>query len=442
MKIDQGNYLSTEGDGGEAELRRRAEERLQALPEPRRPRTEDETQRLLHELQVHQIELEMQNAELSQARDEAERAVEMYSDLYDFAPVGYLTLDREGVIRTANLTVATLLRTERSRLVGRRFGLFLDANTRATLRAFLDKVLASQTKEACEMALLSAQSSPLYVRIEAVAAASGKECRVAIIDISVRKQLDEKLEGLHADLAARAAELESANIELEAFNYSVSHDLRSPLSVINGYCQVIQELFGNRLDAQCRGYIQEMYEGTLRMNLLIDSLLKFSSAKSGPIKYEQVDISQMVEQVALGLRAEEPARLVRFRIAQGIVNNGDGSLLRVVLDNLIGNAWKYSGSREGALIEFGVTVVAGISAYFIRDNGPGFDMALADKLFLPFQRLPGTDVEGHGIGLATVERIVRRHGGRVWAESTPGEGATFFFTLGEHRRDETGRISS
>lgn len=442
MKIDQGNYLSTEGDGGADELRRRAEERLQALPEARRPRTEAETQRLVHELQIHQIELEMQNAELSKARDEAERAVEMYSDLYDFAPVGYLTLDREGVIHTANLTVATLLKTERSRLVGRRFGLFVDANTRATLSAFLDKVLASQTKEACEMALLSAQSSPLYVRIEAVAAASGKECRVAIIDISVRKQLDEKLEGLHADLAARAAELESANIELEAFNYSVSHDLRSPLSVINGYCQVIQELFGNRLDAQCRGYIQEMYEGTLRMNLLIDSLLKFSSAKSGPIKYEQVDISQMVEQVALGLRAEEPARQIRFRIAQGIVTNGDGSLLGVVLDNLIGNAWKYSGSREGAFIEFGVTEVAGISAYFIRDNGPGFDMALADKLFLPFQRLPGTDVEGHGIGLATVERIVRRHGGRVWAESTPGEGATFFFTLGEGRRDETGRISS
>ena len=265
---------------------------------------------------------------------------------------------------------------------------------------------------------------------------------MAIIDISVRRQLDEKLGGLHADLAARAAELESANIELEAFNYSVSHDLRRPLTVINGYCQVIQELFGNALDAQCRGYSQEMYQGTLLMNRHIDSLLKFSSAKSGPIKYEQVDISQMVEQVALGLRAEEPARQVRFRIAQGIVSNGDGSLLRVVLDNLIGNAWKYSGSREGAVIEFGVTEVAGTSVYFIRDNGPGFDMALADKLFLPFQRLPGTDVEGHGIGLATVDRIVRRHGGRVWAESTPGEGATFFFTLDEHRRDEVRRISS
>ena len=443
MRIDKKDTLSTEADGTAAELRRRAEQRLNALEtETRRPRTEAETQRLVHELQIHQIELEMQNAELSKARDEAERAVEMYSDLYDFAPVGYLTLDREGVIRTANLTVANLLKTERSRLVGRRFGLFVDANTRAILSAFLDKVFASQTKEACEMALLSAQSPSLYVRIEAVAVASGKECRVAIIDISVRRQLDEKLERLHADLAARAAELESANIELEAFNYSVSHDLRRPLTVINGYCQVVQELFGNKLDEQCKGYIQEMYEGTLRMNQLIDSLLEFSCVARVEMGREAVDLSAMAKAVAEELKLEEREKQVTFRIGPGIMADGDAVLLRAVLDNLIGNAWKYSGSREGAVIEFGVTEVAGTSVYFIRDNGPGFDMALADKLFLPFQRLPGTDVEGHGIGLATVDRIVRRHGGRVWAESTPGEGATFFFTLDEHRRDEVRRISS
>jgi signal transduction histidine kinase len=137
----------------------------------------------------------------------------------------------------------------------------------------------------------------------------------------------------------------------------------------------------------------------------------------------------MAEEVAMRLKATTPKRRVTFRIADGIVADGDADLLRVVLGNLIGNAWKYAGRREGAVIEFGVTEVDGKPVCFVRDNGPGFDMALADKLFLPFQRLPGTNVEGHGVGLATVERIVSRHGGRVWAESAPGHGATFFFTL-------------
>ncbi|MHB1399588.1 MAG: sensor histidine kinase [Trichloromonadaceae bacterium] len=443
MRMDKEDTLSIEANGTAAELRRRAEERLNALEtEARRPRTEDESQRLLHELQVHQIELEMQNAELRLARNEAERAVEMYSDLYDFAPVGYVTLDRKGIIRTANLTVATLLKTERSRLVGRRFGLFVDANTRATLMAFLDKVFAGQAREACEVALLNEGKGLLFVQIEAAATASGQECRAVIIDISVRRQLDEKLEILHADLAAHAAELESANIELEAFNYSVSHDLRRPLTVINGYCQVVQELFGNKLDAQCKGYIEEIYEGTLSMKRLIDSLLEFSCAARVEMSREAVDLSAMAKAVAEELKMEEPQWRVIFRIGAGIMADGDADLLRVVLDNLIGNAWKYAGSREGAVIDIDVTEVDGKAVFFVRDNGPGFDMALADKLFLPFQRLPGTDVEGHGVGLATVERIVRRHGGRVWAESTPGQGATFFFTFDASRRDETRRLSS
>jgi signal transduction histidine kinase len=173
-----------------------------------------------------------------------------------------------------------------------------------------------------------------------------------------------------------------------------------------------------------------MHEGTLRMNRLIDTLLDFSRVKRIAMHPKPVDLSRMAQEVALGLQVAEPARRVTFRIAAGIMADGDENLLRVVLDNLIGNAWKYIGQRDDPLIEFGVTDIAGKPAYFIRDNGPGFEMALTDKLFLPFQQLPGADVEGYGIGLATVDRIVRRHGGKVWAESKPGEGATFFFTLG------------
>jgi PAS domain S-box-containing protein len=430
MGVDGKKSLTAPLDAADGELRRRAEERLNTLATAAlRPQPENEAQRLLHELQVHQIELEMQNAELRQARDEGEKALEKYTDLYDFAPVGYFTLARDGAIHAANLSGAGLLGIERSQLTGRHFGQFVTEEHRPAFNVFLGKVFTSQGKEASEVALLNEKEQPLIVQIEAVATASMQECRLALIDITERKQADAEIERLNTDLEAHAAELEAANIELEAFNYSVSHDLRRPLTVIYGYCQLVKEKYNDKLDAQCREFIQEMYEGSQRMNHLIDTLLKFASVTRVELHHESVNLSAMANLVAARLKLAAPENRVTFQIAAGIVAEGDPDLLQVVLDNLIGNAWKYAGSREGAVIEFGVTEVDGKPTCFVRDNGPGFDMALADKLFLPFQRLSGTDIEGHGIGLATVEKIVRRHGGRVWAESKPGEGASFFFTL-------------
>ena len=259
---------------------------------------------------------------------------------------------------------------------------------------------------------------------------NGERYILSIIkDITERKQMEEEIERLNTDLAARAAELEAANRELEAFNYTVAHDLRKPLTVVNGYCQTLSEVCGDKLDEECKSYIREAYDGTWRMNRLIDALLNFSRLAHVEPHRETVDLSAMAHEVAAELKRAEPGRPVSFRIAAGIVAVGDAGLLRVVLDNLIGNAWKYTVDRVETVIEFGMTEFEGSPACFVRDNGPGFDMAHADKLFMPFQQLPGTDVEGHGIGLATVERIVSRHGGRVWAESKPGEGATFYFTL-------------
>jgi light-regulated signal transduction histidine kinase (bacteriophytochrome) len=152
------------------------------------------------------------------------------------------------------------------------------------------------------------------------------------------------------------------------------------------------------------------------------------------MRHEKVDLSRMAEEVAMGLKVTKPERRVTFRISEGITADGDAGLLRVVLDNLIGNAWKYSGKQEETVIEFGVTGVDGKPACFIRDNGTGFDMEYAGKLFIPFQCLPGTEeFRGHGIGLATVERIIRRHYGRIWADGAPGKGATFYFTLSGDR---------
>jgi PAS domain S-box-containing protein len=245
----------------------------------------------------------------------------------------------------------------------------------------------------------------------------------SLTDITERKQAEEKIEELNTNLAL-------ANRALEAFNYTVAHDLRKPLTIVNGYCQALKELCGEQLDVHCRAYLQEAYDGTLRMNRLIDALLNFSRMAHVELRREKVDLSGMAQVVAAELSLAEPGRRVDFRIADGVSADGDAALLRVVLENLIGNAWKYTGTRDKGIIEFGTTEVDGKPAFFVRDNGAGFDMADADKIFVPFQRLPGAaEFRGHGIGLATVERIISRHGGRVWTEAKPGEGATFYFTL-------------
>ena len=416
-----------------AELRRRAEELLQktTAETPLSP-TEAEPLKLLHELQVHQAELEMQNAELRHAREELETALERYTDLYDFAPVGYFTLDRVAVIRDMNLTGAALLGIERSRLIGRRFDSFVSEEGRPAFTAFLAKLAESRERETYEAPLTQNGGRLLHVQIQGTSAESGKEARLAVMDISERKRMEAKLEGLNTALAARAAELENSNIELETFTSSVSHDLRRPLGNINGYCQVLQQFCADKLDEQCSGYLRSIYEATLTMTGLIETLLNFSRILRVTVHHDTVDLSAMVHALAASLKTAEPDRRVDFRVAEGITVNGDASLLEVVLNNLIGNAWKYSGKRDETVIEFGVTERDGKPAYFMRDNGCGFDMADAGQLFTPFQRLHSEEFEGHGIGLATVERIIRRHGGRVWAKSEPDKGATFYFTLPIH----------
>ncbi|BCS53416.1 PAS domain S-box protein [Geobacter sp. SVR] len=250
-------------------------------------------------------------------------------------------------------------------------------------------------------------------------------------DITARKQAEQEIVRLNAEVAARAVELEKANLELEAFNYTVAHDLRSPLNLISGHCQIMMEACGVTLDEECRAYLQQTYDGALRMNKLISALLDFSRMAHAEPHRENLDLSAMALAVAAELRRSAPERNVDFRISEGVVLDGDRELLRVVLDNLLGNAYKYTSKRDDAAIDFGATEIDGEPACFVRDNGPGFDMSDAGNLFIPFRRLTGTSEQrGFGIGLATVDRIIRRHGGRIWAEGEPGKGATFYFTVG------------
>jgi PAS domain S-box-containing protein len=280
--------------------------------------------------------------------------------------------------------------------------------------------------------------STIWVNLTAsmVFGANGKPIfAVGVVeDISKRKRAEEEIRRLNESLAARAAELEEVNRELEAFNYTVAHDLRNPLNIISSYCQVFKESCDDKIDEKCRRYIQETYNGTLRMNRLIEALLNFSHMAHAKLNRESVNLSNMTKEIAEELKGTEAARRVTFLISDGEIADGDANLLRVLLANMLGNAWKYTALREEAIIEFGATEINGVPVYFVRDNGSGFDMADADKLFSPFQRLPGAEeCRGFGIGLATVERIIRRHGGRVWAEGEPGKGATFYFTFSADR---------
>jgi PAS domain S-box-containing protein len=250
------------------------------------------------------------------------------------------------------------------------------------------------------------------------------------LDITDTMRAEEEIQRLADDLAKTAAELALANQDLEAFNYTVAHDLRQPLNSINGCCQAIEMLWGDQIPAECLEYVKKAHGAVLRMDGLIGSLLDFSRISWVEPHRETVDLSALAHETAKELKLAEPGREVEFRIAVGIVADADASLLRIVLDNLIGNAWKYSGAREKAVIEFNVTDIDGKPVYFVRDNGSGFEKADADTLFVPFRRLPGArEFRGVGIGLATVDRIIRRHGGRVWAEGEPDKGATFFFAL-------------
>jgi light-regulated signal transduction histidine kinase (bacteriophytochrome) len=248
-----------------------------------------------------------------------------------------------------------------------------------------------------------------------------------IVDITEQKKNNEELENR---VSERTAQLQAVNKELEAFSYSVSHDLRAPLRTIDGFSQAIMEDYADKLDTDGKRYLQRVREGSQQMAQLIDDMLTLSRLTRGEIKKEPVDLSALARGIAADLHTHEPERNVDFIIQDGIVVQADKRLIQAVLQNLIGNAWKFSSHHNKALIEFGVIEKPEGPVYFVKDDGAGFDMAYADKLFGAFQRLHDTnEFPGSGIGLATVQRVINRHGGKIWAESAIEKGATFYFTL-------------
>lgn len=258
----------------------------------------------------------------------------------------------------------------------------------------------------------------------------------SIEDITYRKsseaQLQSYREHLEEQVAERTRELKAANRELESFSYSVSHDLRAPLRAICGFGEYLQEEYGERLDDTGKDYLQRLLKAGHRMNALIDDLLMLSQVLRREMQTKTVDLSDMARDIAMQLKEDDPGRVVTFNIQEGIKAQGDPSLLQIALENLFSNAWKYTRRERSAEIGFGVqeSKWGKRRVFYVQDNGIGMDMQYAAKLFTPFQRLHAAhEFEGTGIGLATVSRIFRRHGGEIWVDGKPGEGATFYFTL-------------
>lgn len=302
----------------------------------------------------------------------------------------------------------------------------IDAEQAARIRTA--SAFFAETLSPFEMALRGFQDA--YASLHALNESLARRAVELERTVTEQRRAEQQIRQLNAELERRAIALEATNSELESFSYSVSHDLHAPLRSIDGFSQALLEDYADCLDDEGKVFLQRVRAASQRMAQLIDDLLELSRLTRAEMRRESVDLTAVVQTVIDGLRQGDPSRVVECQVAEKITVDGDVRLLRIALENLLGNAWKFTGKRPHARIEFGALPETAPAVYYVRDNGAGFDPSYAGKLFGAFQRLhSAAEFPGTGIGLATVQRIVRRHGGRVWAESAVGEGATFYFTL-------------
>jgi PAS domain S-box-containing protein len=362
-----------------------------------------------------------QNSEIARSREQLRTILDATTAII------YLK-DAEGRYLFVNLAFQRVFDRRREDIIGLTDEEVLPPAVAEALRAVDRRVLQAGTPQELEETLPQADGAHTFLSLKFPLIDDGGHvyglCCVAT-DITERNRQAEALR-------QAIATAENANRELEAFSYSVAHDLRAPLRSIDGFGQALLEDFGDKLDDQAQRYLGFMRQSAKHMAQLIDDLLALSRVSRSDLSRGRVDLSDTCRAIAERLQATEPCRQVAFDIQDGVVAQGDARLLRAALENLVGNAWKFTGKQAQGTIAFGAVADESPPVYFVRDDGAGFDMTYVDKLFGVFQRLhKATDFEGTGIGLATVQRIIRRHGGRVWAEGEVGRGATFYFTLEE-----------
>jgi PAS domain S-box-containing protein len=371
-----------------------------------------------------------------QAREESEAR---FQGLFETSRDGIALVDRDGRYLDGNQAFLDLLglRT-REALVAKSFEDFMSAEDQEQERCLLAHSRRSAETLSFEKVYLREDGSrvPVELRVWSQRDRDGRPTGTWVMarDISERVQAQAQLRRLNEELEmrirSRTAQLEASNAELDAFSYSVSHDLRAPLRGIDGFSQALLEECSGQLGSEGRHYLQRVRANTARMGQLIDDLLRLSRVSRGDLRRQRLDLSAMARGILEELRQGDPSRPLELRIEDGLAGAGDPGLVRVMLANLLGNAWKYTAKVALARIEFLRDAPSG--AYCVRDNGAGFDMAHADKLFGAFQRChPAEEFEGNGIGLAIVQRIIRRHGGRVWGTGAVGQGASFYFSLPE-----------
>jgi PAS domain S-box-containing protein len=359
-----------------------------------------------------------------------------YRRLFESAQDGILIVDAEsGQIRDVNPFLLDLLGFSRDEYLGKKlWEIAAFQDSAASKSAFLE--LQQKGYIRYDNIPLHSKAGP-SVEVEFVSniydVGLKKVIQCNIRDITERKHAEVAIRQLTADLerrvTLRTAQVEALNKELETFNYSVSHDLQAPLRRIDGFVTALERACEKQLDSHAKELIVEIHTSTEHMTALIQALLKLASLGRSELQCDQVDLSSLTRVIATELQRVDPGRHLEFIIPDGILASGDAAMLRIVMENLIGNAWKFTGAVDFARIELGVTYPAGKpTEYFVRDNGGGFDMRYADRLFGAFQRLHlAEEFPGTGIGLATVQRIIHRHGGHIRAESSVGQGATFYF---------------
>jgi len=422
-------------------LRRRAEEifleKTAALPENLEALSPKEIRWTLHELRVHQIELEMQNEELRRAQAELDAARARYFDLYDLAPVSYCTVSEQGLILEANLTAATLLGVARWALIKQPISRFILPEDQDIYYRHRKQLFETSEPQGCELRMVNKDGTTFWAWLEVTVAQDADGafvCRVMLSDITERKRAEEAIH-------RKAKELQEKNDELNRFTYAVSHDLRSPLVTIRTFQGQLEQDLRSQDAARIEmdlGYIRNAAD---KMSRLLDELLRLSRVGRIMNPSEEAPLQAVVKEALDLVAGRITARGVQVDLTEEpVVVTGDRTRLVEVFMNLVDNAAKFMGDQPAPRVEIGVEQVGEELALFVRDNGIGIDPRLQPMLFGLFHKLdPGS--EGTGIGLALVRRIVEVHGGRIWVESEgPGKGTTFRFTLAKTRRG-VGRIS-
>ncbi len=421
---------------GRDELRDRAEEKLSQLSYPEELSPE-EVQGLVHELRVHQLELEMQNDALREAQAELVESNSRFTDLYDFSPVGYLTLDEKSIIQEANLTLARMLQIERGTLIGRPFLSLITPHEKGVFRSNLARIFETRGKWTFETMLTaggSARGLPVLLESLFVEDARGrKQCRISVTDISERKR---------AEQAAQIylKRLERSNKELQEFAFIASHDLQEPLRKVHTFANIIKKKYAEALDEEGRDFLDRMMSSAIRMSEMIQGLLDYSRVGARENDFCSVDLARVVREVESDLEIMIQKDSARIEMGSLAVIEADPHQMRQLFQNLLSNALKFHGDKSPVIKIYSRPAVeelekaSGGKAYriFVEDNGIGFSEQYLDRIFTLFQRLHSRSFyEGTGMGLAICRRIVERHHGSITARSEPGLGATFIITLPE-----------